>query len=79
MLIPLPLFKSLMVVVFGGVGVALLVAAFQHATPSLRSGLLIGVYWLAIKGRGVFMLQVLLPHPQQPMIPRLVNRPSEAC
>lgn len=47
-MIPQPLFKSIMVVVFGGVGGVLLVAAFRRVTPSLRSGLVLGMYWLAI-------------------------------
>jgi hypothetical protein len=47
-LIPQRLFKSIMVVVFGGLGTALLVAAFRRVTPTLRSGLALGCYWLAI-------------------------------
>ena len=46
--IPQPLFKSLMVVFFGGVGAVLLVVAFQRVLPSLRNGLWLGLYWLAI-------------------------------
>ncbi|MGA2792125.1 MAG: hypothetical protein ABSE69_01110 [Roseiarcus sp.] len=47
-LIPQPLFKSLMVVVFGGFGTALLVIAFRRIPPTQRSGLALGCYWLAI-------------------------------
>ncbi len=46
--VPQTLFKSLMVVVFGGFGTALLVRAFQAVTPTLRSGLALGCYWLAL-------------------------------
>jgi len=46
--IPQPLFKSIMVVVFGGFGVALLVVAFRRVEPSLRSGLALGLSWLTI-------------------------------
>jgi hypothetical protein len=48
LVIPQPLFKSVMVVVGGGIGVALLVSAFARIRPSLRSGLALGCYWLAI-------------------------------
>ncbi len=47
-IIPQPLFKSIMVVVFGGFGTALLVAAFRRIRPTMRSGLALGGYWLAI-------------------------------
>lgn len=47
-LIPQPLFKSLMVVVGGGVGTALLAIAFRQVTPTLRSGLALGLLWLCI-------------------------------
>jgi hypothetical protein len=47
-LIPQPLFKSLMVVVFGGLGTALLVVAFRKLEPSARSGLALGCYWLFV-------------------------------
>lgn len=42
------LFKSLMVVIGGGVGVILLVMAFQRVQPTFASGAIIGLYWLAI-------------------------------
>jgi hypothetical protein len=48
LVIPQPLFKSMMVVVGGGVGVALLVAAFRRIRASVRSGLALGCCWLAI-------------------------------
>jgi hypothetical protein len=47
-IIPQPLFKSIMVVVFGGFGTALLLAAFRRIRPTMRSGLALGGYWLAI-------------------------------
>jgi hypothetical protein len=46
--IPLPLFKSIMVVIGGGVGVGLLVEAFKRIRPSVRTGLALGACWLAI-------------------------------
>lgn len=48
LLVPQPLFKSAMVVAFGGVGVVLLVVAFRNVRPTPQSGLLLGCYWLAI-------------------------------
>ncbi len=46
LVVPQALFKSIMIVVFGGLGAALLVAAFRRHRPALRSGILIGCYWL---------------------------------
>jgi hypothetical protein len=46
--IPQPLFKSLMVVISGGVGVALLTWAFRRIPPNLHNGLAVGLYWLAL-------------------------------
>ena len=46
--IPTALFKSIMVVVFGGVGAALLVVAFRKVEPRPGAGLLLGGYWLAL-------------------------------
>jgi hypothetical protein len=43
-----PLFKSIMVVVGGASGATLLVWVFRSTTPSLVSGLALGLYWLAI-------------------------------
>lgn len=43
-----PLFKSLMVVIGGAVGATLLVFVFRHTPPSLGSGIVIGLLWLAI-------------------------------
>lgn len=57
--IPQPLFKSLMVVLAGGVCSYLLLRAFRDFTPTARTGLLLGLYWMAIN---VAMdLLVLLP------------------
>ncbi len=43
-----PLFKSLMVVIGGGVGTALLVLTFRRIDASLASGLVIGGLWLIL-------------------------------
>jgi hypothetical protein len=59
LVIPQPLFKSLMVVVGAGVGVPMLVAAFRRIRPALSSGFAIGAYWLAINW--ALDLLVLLP------------------
>jgi hypothetical protein len=48
LLISQPLFKSIMVVVGGLVGVALLAVAFRRIAASPASGLALGLYWLAI-------------------------------
>lgn len=48
MLVPDPLFKSVMVVVSGGVGAVLLLAVLRDVRPTLANGLLIGSYWLVI-------------------------------
>jgi hypothetical protein len=48
LMIPLPLFKSLMVVVFGGLGAVLLVAAFRRCPPTIMNGLILGLSWLLI-------------------------------
>lgn len=64
-LIPQPLFKSIMVVVFGGFGTALLVIAFRRVRPTWRSALLLGCYWLAIN---LFLdLVVLVPLIGEPV------------
>ncbi len=65
LLIPQPLFKSLMVVVFGGLGVSLLVLAFRRVRPSLRSGLVLGCYWLVINL--ALDLVVLVPLVKMPV------------
>lgn len=48
LIVPKPLFKSLMVVAGGGVGVAFLVVAFRSIEATLWSGAVIGCYWLAL-------------------------------
>ena len=58
-LIPYPLFKSIMVVAFGGIGTWFLVLAFRRVAPTWRTGLALGLYWLAINL--VLDLIVLLP------------------
>lgn len=63
-LIPRELFKSLMVVLFGGLGTALLVAAFQRIRLSIRSGAVLGSYWLAINlAMDILILVPLLKIP----------------
>lgn len=57
--IPQPLFKSLMVVIGGGFGAALLVQAFKSIRPSAATGLALGALWLAINL--VLDLAVLVP------------------
>ncbi|MDH3263506.1 MAG: hypothetical protein OEM24_05870 [Paracoccaceae bacterium] len=57
--VPLPLFKSAMVVIGGGIGVVLLVLAFHRVRPSLATGLALGLLWLAINW-GVDLL-ILIP------------------
>jgi hypothetical protein len=57
--IPQTLFKSIMVVVFGGVGIWLLLLAFRRIRPTFASGLQLGLYWLAINI--VLDLAILLP------------------
>jgi hypothetical protein len=42
------LFKSLMVVIGGASGVALLALAFRRTPPTLASGTVVGAYWMAI-------------------------------
>jgi hypothetical protein len=66
LLVPQPLFKSAMVVIFGGLGVGLLVVAFRRIPPSPRSGLALGCYWLAINL--VLDLLVLVPFVQMPVV-----------
>ncbi len=48
LIIPLLLFKSIMIVIGTLVGVILLVYAFRSVPPNAVSGLTIGIYWLLI-------------------------------
>jgi hypothetical protein len=64
--IPPPLFKSLMVVVFGGLGTALLIAVFRRLAPSAATGLALGIYWLAINL--ALDLAVLVPLSKMPLL-----------
>ena len=48
-----------MVVAGGGIGVGLLVVAFRYIDASLRSGLIIGCYWLGLNL--LFDLLILVP------------------
>lgn len=57
--IPLILFKSIMIV-FGSLsGVALLVWLFRSVRPGFMSGLIVGLYWLAINC--VLDIAILVP------------------
>ena len=57
--VPRTLFKSLMVVAGGGIGVGLLVMAFRHIEASFQSGATIGCYWLVLNL--VLDMVVLIP------------------
>jgi hypothetical protein len=57
--IPQPLFKSIMVVIGGGIGVLLLVRAFRRVPPTLANGIAIGCYWLVLNL--VLDLVILVP------------------
>lgn len=48
LVLPQPLFKSLMIVIFGGVGALLLVLAFRRVAPTLANGVALGVCWLVV-------------------------------
>jgi hypothetical protein len=48
LLVPQPLFKSAMVVIGTASGVALLVWLFQKVPPGPGTGLVVGLYWMAI-------------------------------
>jgi len=65
LLIERPLFKSLMVVVGGGVGAFLLAIAFRGIAPSWRTGLALGLTWLAINL--ALDLAVLVPFTKMPL------------
>jgi hypothetical protein len=65
LMVPLPLFKSAMVVVGGGVGAALLVAAFRRVPPSTTNGFVLGLYWLVINI--VLDLLILVPITKIPV------------
>lgn len=59
LIIPLTLFKSLMVVIGSGSGIWLLVWAFKRAQPGIFIGFVVGIYWLIINW--VLDFVVLLP------------------
>ena len=65
LLIPQPLFKSLMVVVGGAVGTWCLVLAFRYIPASPGTGLVVGVGWLAINL--VLDLLILVPLVHMPV------------
>ena len=54
-----PLFKSLMVVIGGGTGAYLLVVAFRKLPATMKNGLALGLFWLALNM--VLDIAVLLP------------------
>jgi hypothetical protein len=59
LLVPLPLFKSLMVVIGSGVGLALFVWIFRRIPIIRGAGLAIGLYWLLINW--VLDIAILVP------------------
>lgn len=65
-LIPQPLFKSLMVVVFGGFGTAVLVIAVRRILHSTRSGIALGGSWVVINL--VLDLLILIPLIRMPIV-----------
>lgn len=65
LMVQLPLFKSIMVVVGGGVGVVLLAAAFSRIPPSTVRGAALGVYWLVLNL--ALDLAVLVPFTKMPV------------
>jgi uncharacterized membrane protein len=65
-MIPQPLFKSVMVVLFGGLGTALLAFAFSRIPPTARSGFMLGMYWLVMNL--VLDLVVLVPLVHMPVV-----------
>jgi len=66
LLVPQPLFKSLMVVIFGAFGAALLVLTFRRLLPSPRTGLGLGLYWLALNL--ALDLAILVPLTKMPIM-----------
>lgn len=66
LMVPVPLFKSIMVVLFGGTGTWLLVRAFRTLRPTLANGLALGAYWLVINL--VLDCVILLPLTGQPLL-----------
>jgi hypothetical protein len=58
-LIPQPLFKSIMIVIFGSLVAALLVVAFRRVEATIPSGFALGTYWFVINV--AFDLAVLVP------------------
>lgn len=48
LLIPQPLFKSLMILIGGACGAFLLLRAFRRMRPTFRAGLALGLFWLAL-------------------------------
>jgi hypothetical protein len=64
--IPQPLFKSLMVVIFGALGCALFVLAFRRLRASPATGLALGCYWLAIN-LGLDLV-ILVPFTKMPVV-----------
>ena len=82
LVVPQPLFKSLIVVIGGGVGVLLIVATFRRVQPSWRTGLVVGLLWLVLNwaldlavlvpmsgtGAGAWFIDIGLRYLMLPMI-----------
>ncbi len=69
--IPMPLFKSIMVVVFGAVGLWLLLRAADGAPLNVSRGLLLGLLFLAVNA--VLDIAVLLPMTGMGFVPWLMD------
>lgn len=63
--IPEPLFKSIMIVVFGGFGAYLLVLAYKHVPPTALTGWALGTFWFVINL--ALDVLVLLPMTKMPL------------
>ncbi len=66
LLIPQPLFKSMMVVVSGALGALLLVLAFRKLPLSPETGFALGLYWLALNLS--LDLAILVPFTKMPIV-----------
>jgi hypothetical protein len=71
LLIPQPLFKSIMVVVSGALGAYLLVLAFRKISPLPGTGLALGLYWLALNL--ALDLAILVPLTKMPIVTYLYD------
>lgn len=71
LMIPLLLFKSIMIVIGALAGVVLLVWLFRHIRPSLGTGLAIGLCWLILNW--LLDILVLLPLSGDPITSWFAN------